>query len=57
MSIGRKTWGLGLVTTRYVATPENVAKKTLPENAANFVEGYIFGEPHTQKCSRAEKCS
>ena len=26
-----------------------------PENEANFVGGYIFGEPHTQKCSRAWK--
>ena len=33
----------GLVTTRNVATPGNVAKKTLPENVANFVGGYIFG--------------
>ena len=45
------------VTTRNVATPGNVAKKTLPENLPNFVGGYIFGEPHTQKCSRARKCS
>ena len=44
---------VGLVTTRNVATPGNVAKKTLPENVANFVGGYIFGEPHAQKCSRA----
>ena len=43
------------VTTRNVATPRNVAKKTLPEKVANFVGGYIFGEPHTQKCSRAWK--
>ena len=33
----------GLVTTRNVATPENVSNKTLPENVANFVGGYIFG--------------
>ena len=44
---------VGPVTTRNVATPGNVAKKTLPENVANFVGGYIFGEPHTQKCSGA----
>ena len=42
-----------VVTTTNVATPGNVAKKTLPENVANFVGGYIFGKPHTQKCSRA----
>ena len=33
---------VGLVTTR------NVAKKTLPENVANFVGGYIFGEPYPE---------
>ena len=37
------------VTTRNEATPGNEAKKTLPENVANFVGGYIFWEPHTQK--------
>ena len=40
---------VGLVTTRNEATPGNEAKKTLPENVANFVGGYIFWEPHTQK--------
>ena len=40
---------LGPVTTRNEATPGNEAKKTLPENVANFVGGYIFWEPHTQK--------
>ena len=40
---------LGHVTTRNEATPGNEAKKTLPENVANFVGGYIFWEPHTQK--------
>ena len=39
------------ITTRNVATPENVAKRTLPENVDNFAGGYIFGEPHTRKCS------
>ena len=39
----------GPVTTRNEATPGNEAKKTLPENVANFVGGYIFWEPHTQK--------
>ena len=45
---------LSNVTTRSVATPENVAKKTVPENVTNFVGGYIFGEPHIQKCSAPE---
>ena len=40
---------VGPVTTRNEATPGNEAKKTLPENVANFVGGYIFWEPHTQK--------
>ena len=40
---------IGPVTTRNEATPGNEAKKTLPENVANFVGGYIFWEPHTQK--------
>ena len=40
---------VGHVTTRNEATPGNEAKKTLPENVANFVGGYIFWEPHTQK--------
>ena len=26
-------------------------------NVVNFAGGYMFGEPHTQKYSRAEKCS
>ena len=30
------------VKTRNVATPENVAKKALPQNVATFVGGYIF---------------
>ena len=34
---------MGAVITRNVATPGNVAKKTLPENVANFVGGYISG--------------
>ena len=46
-------FSVGPVTTRNVATPENVPKKALPENVATFVDGYIFGEPHTQNCSRA----
>ena len=29
------------------------SQQALPENVANFLGGYIFGEPHTQKCSRA----
>ena len=41
--------GVAPVTTRNEATPGNEAKKTLPENVANFVGGYIFWEPHTQK--------
>ena len=42
-----------IVATGNVGTPGNVAKKTLPENVANVVGGYIFGEHHTQKCSSA----
>ena len=48
-ALNRLRTGVGRVTTRNEATPGNEAKKTLPENVANFVGGYIFWEPHTQK--------
>ena len=49
LAVEARESSVGPVTTRNEATPGNEAKKTLPENVANFVGGYIFWEPHTQK--------